>query len=264
MRRRQQCLPAGGAGGRRLTDAPLHTDITLGWSRIGNRMSILIKGGTIVTATDLYRGDVYVEGETISQVGKCLSLPADRIVDATDKYVIPGGIDAHTHLAMPYEGTVSADDFQSGTTAAAYGGTTTIIDFAIQDPGRSMRAAFETWMAKAEGHPAHEGRQHPVRRSKGDGAASHGAVARPSRRGRRSLRWNQGRRCLPATDNPRLTRHQGLNPLCPSARDAPFRASQGPLQAVLRRKSSDPASPWSGLQRTGATRRSVRFRLGRR
>ncbi len=113
-------------------------------------MSVLIKGGTIVTATDLYRGDIFVEHEVITQIGLSISSPADVVIDATGKYVIPGGIDVHTHFDMPYDGTVSADDFESGTIAAAHGGTTTIVDFAIQDRGKSLREGWETWMRKAE------------------------------------------------------------------------------------------------------------------
>src|SRR4026208_1716756 len=119
-------------------------------------MSVLIKGGTIVTASDLYRGDVFVEGERISVIGTALDLPADRVIDATGKLVLPGGIavpgalappggiDAHTPLDMPFGGTTSADDFESGTIAAAYGGTTSIVDFAIQYPGQTLRPPAET------------------------------------------------------------------------------------------------------------------------
>jgi dihydropyrimidinase len=111
----------------------------------------LIKNGTIVTAVDQYKGDIFIDGETISQVGVSLDLPADRVIDAAGRYVIPGGIDVHTHMDMPFGGTTSSDDFETGTTAAAHGGTTTIVDFAIQDHGKSLRQGWETWMAKAEG-----------------------------------------------------------------------------------------------------------------
>jgi dihydropyrimidinase len=114
--------------------------------------SLLINNGTIVTATDQYRGDVLVEGEKIFTIGTSLAVAADRTIDATGKYVLPGGIDVHTHLDMPFGGTKSADDFESGTRAAAYGGTTTIVDFAIQYKGQTLHHAWETWMKKAEGN----------------------------------------------------------------------------------------------------------------
>src|SRR5712671_3532864 len=115
-------------------------------------MSILIKNGTIVTATDLYRGDVFINGERIETIGTSLSMAADRTIDATGKYVLPGGIDVHTHLDMPFGGTKSADDFESGTRAAAHGGTTTIVDFAIQYKGQTLHHAWDTWMKKADGN----------------------------------------------------------------------------------------------------------------
>ena len=114
----------------------------------------LIKNGTIVTATDTWRGDVFIDGETVSQLGVKLDLPADVVIDATSRLVIPGGIDVHTHMDMPFGGTTSSDDFQTGTIAAAHGGTTTIVDFAIQERGNTLRQAWETWMHKAEGKAA--------------------------------------------------------------------------------------------------------------
>src|SRR5690606_26158501 len=111
----------------------------------------LIKNGTIVTAVDQYRGDILIDGETIQQIGTSLDAPADQVIDAAGRYVIPGGIDVHTHMDMPFGGTTSSDDFETGTVAAAHGGTTTIVDFAIQDFGKSLRQGWETWMAKAEG-----------------------------------------------------------------------------------------------------------------
>ena len=113
--------------------------------------TLLIKNGSIVTASDQYEGDIFVDGEIISCIGTCLSMEADRVVDATGKYVIPGGIDVHTHLDMPFGGTQSADDFASGTIAAAFGGTTSIVDFAVQERGQPLPEAWERWMAKAEG-----------------------------------------------------------------------------------------------------------------
>jgi dihydropyrimidinase len=117
-------------------------------------MSLLIKHGTIVTATDEYVGDVLVEGEKITVIGTALTMQADTVIDAAGKYVLPGGIDVHTHLDMPFGGTTSADDFESGTIAAAHGGTTSIVDFAIQYKGETLHHAWETWMKKAEGKAA--------------------------------------------------------------------------------------------------------------
>ena len=117
-------------------------------------MRTLIQNGTVVTATDTYKADVLVEDGKITQIGLGLGMTADTKIDATGKYVLPGGIDAHTHLDMPFGGTVTADDFESGTLAAAFGGTTTIIDFAIQSKGSTLRQALDTWHAKAEGKTA--------------------------------------------------------------------------------------------------------------
>jgi dihydropyrimidinase len=120
-------------------------------------MLTLIQGGTIVTAVDTYAGDVWIDGERIVAVtvpGAATGMRADTTIDARGKYVMPGGIDAHTHLDMPGSGTVSADDFESGTLAAAHGGTTTIVDFPTQTKGRSLREALDTWHAKAEGKTA--------------------------------------------------------------------------------------------------------------
>jgi dihydropyrimidinase len=117
-------------------------------------VSILIKNGTVVTAADQYKGDVLVEGERVSVIGSSLTMQADRVIDATGKYLLPGGIDVHTHLDMPFGGSTSADDFDSGTIAAAFGGTTTVVDFAIQYKGQTLHHAWETWLKKAEGKAA--------------------------------------------------------------------------------------------------------------
>jgi len=114
-------------------------------------MRTLIKGGTIVTAVDQYKGDVLIEDEKIALIGTAIDVQADKTIDATGKYVLPGGIDVHTHLDMPFGGTTSADDFETGTTAAAFGGTTSIVDFAIQYRGQTLHHAMETWAKKAEG-----------------------------------------------------------------------------------------------------------------
>ncbi len=114
-------------------------------------MTILIKNGTVVTASDTYTGDVFIDGQRISMIGVDLDVNADRVIDAQGRYVIPGGIDVHTHLDMPFGGTTSADDFETGTMAAAFGGTTSLVDFAIQYKGERLHDAWETWMQKAQG-----------------------------------------------------------------------------------------------------------------
>jgi dihydropyrimidinase len=114
-------------------------------------VSVLIKGGRIITAADDYVGDVYVEDERITLVGESLDIEADRVIDADGKYVLPGCVDPHTHLDMPFGGTVTIDDVQSGQTSAAFGGTTCHVDFVIQTPGESFSEALETWHAKREG-----------------------------------------------------------------------------------------------------------------
>src|SRR3954451_19797327 len=111
----------------------------------------LIRNGTIVTASDRYEADIYIDKGVISLIGRGLSLPAEKTVDASGCFVMPGGIDVHTHLDMPFGGTTSADDFESGTIAAAFGGTTSLVDFAIQYRGQTLQHAWETWMRKAEG-----------------------------------------------------------------------------------------------------------------
>ena len=117
-------------------------------------MSLLIKNGRIITAVDDYKADIFIENDKISVIGDKLEMQADTIIDAKDHYLIPGGIDPHTHLDMPFGETISSDDFESGTIAAAHGGTTTIIDFAIQKKGGSTIEALDTWHKKAEGKTA--------------------------------------------------------------------------------------------------------------
>jgi dihydropyrimidinase len=113
--------------------------------------SVLIKGGRVITAADDYVGDVFVENERISLIGESLDLEADKVIDATGKYVFPGGIDPHTHLDMPFGGTVTVDDVESGQTAAAFGGTTCHVDFIIQPQGETFAFALDEWKAKADG-----------------------------------------------------------------------------------------------------------------
>jgi dihydropyrimidinase len=117
-------------------------------------MKTLIKNGRVVTAVDDYVGDIFIDGETIETIGKSLDMEVDRTIDAAGKLVIPGGIDPHTHMELPFGGTSSADDFWTGTRAAAFGGTTTIVDFAVQTKGESMIAGVDKWHAKAEGKTA--------------------------------------------------------------------------------------------------------------
>ena len=117
-------------------------------------MSVLIKNGRVVTAADDYRADVFIEGERVAVIGRDLTLPADRIIDAAGRLVLPGGVDPHTHMEMPFGGTESSDTFETGTRAAAFGGTTSIIDFAIQDRGASTIEGLDTWHAKAAGRAA--------------------------------------------------------------------------------------------------------------
>src|ERR1044071_6299305 len=118
-------------------------------------MSVLIKGGTVVNAGGTLTADVLVDGETIAAVAAPGVLTeADTVIDAAGRYVLPGGIDVHTHMEMPFGGTFSADTFATGTTAAAWGGTTTIIDFAVQAKGTSLLATLDKWHEKADGHCA--------------------------------------------------------------------------------------------------------------
>ncbi len=112
---------------------------------------MLIKGGRIVTAADDYVADVYVEDERVSLIGESLELEAERTIDARGKLVLPGCIDPHTHLDMPFGGTVTIDDVESGQIAAAFGGTTCHVDFCMQGAGQSFAEALADWQAKAEG-----------------------------------------------------------------------------------------------------------------
>ncbi|MGE7271664.1 dihydropyrimidinase [Brevibacillus panacihumi] len=110
-----------------------------------------IRGGTVVTAADTYQADVLIDGEKVVAIGKELHVEDAEIIDATGCYLLPGGIDPHTHLDMPFGGTVTADDFFSGTKAAAFGGTTSIVDFCLTKKGESLHQAIATWHEKAKG-----------------------------------------------------------------------------------------------------------------
>jgi dihydropyrimidinase len=117
-------------------------------------MRTAIVNGTVVTAADTFKADVVIDDGKIVKLTAKFGGTAEETIDATGKYVFPGGIDAHTHLDMPFGGTTSSDDFETGTIAAAHGGTTTLIDFAIQQKGSSLRQALDTWHGKAEGKAA--------------------------------------------------------------------------------------------------------------
>jgi len=118
-------------------------------------MRTLITNGLVVTADGSYAADVLVDGETIALIGAGLAgrgVTADATIDAAGKYVVPGGIDGHTHFELPFGGTFAKDTFESGTKAAAHGGTTSIIDFAVQTKGEALHTGLDVWMKKAEGH----------------------------------------------------------------------------------------------------------------
>ena len=118
-------------------------------------MRTLITNGTIVTATGSTVADVLIEDETIAAIGTGLpgrGITADETIDATARYVIPGAIDVHTHMELPFGGTFAKDTFETGTRAAAFGGTTTVVDFAVQSRGKSLREGLDAWHAKAEGN----------------------------------------------------------------------------------------------------------------
>ncbi|MBX0357068.1 dihydropyrimidinase [Halobacillus sp. Nhm2S1] len=113
-------------------------------------MKKIIKNGTIVTAADTYKADILIENEKIALIGQDLTDPSAEVVDAEGNYIFPGGIDPHTHLEMPFGGTVSKDDFETGTIAAAHGGTTTVIDFCLTDKGKPLQNSIDQWHAKSK------------------------------------------------------------------------------------------------------------------
>jgi dihydropyrimidinase len=112
-------------------------------------MSVLIKNGRIITADADYIADIFIEGETIHSIGKNLDMPADTVIDAAGKLLLPGGIDPHVHLDMPFMGTYSSDNYETGTRAALYGGTTMVIDFVLQTQGKSLQHALEAWQGRS-------------------------------------------------------------------------------------------------------------------
>jgi dihydropyrimidinase len=114
-------------------------------------MKTVIRNGRIVTAVDDYHADLLVEDGTVAMIARSIDIDADRVIDAAGRLVIPGGIDPHTHMELPFGGTSASDTFETGTRAAAFGGTTTIIDFAVQYKGQSLNEAVDVWHAKADG-----------------------------------------------------------------------------------------------------------------
>jgi dihydropyrimidinase len=112
-------------------------------------MTTLIKNGTIITATDIYRADILVKNGVISEIGREISKIASEIIDAADKWVLPGAIDVHTHLDARCDGMTTVDDFETATAAAAAGGTTTVVDYAEQSPGAPLAQVFDEWKSKA-------------------------------------------------------------------------------------------------------------------
>jgi dihydropyrimidinase len=110
----------------------------------------LIKGGTVVTATETLNADVLIEDERVSTIALNLDVEADTVIDASNRYVMPGGVDPHTHMDLPFGGSFCSDDFSTGTRAAAFGGTTTIVDFALQDAGEGLRQGLDRWFEKAQ------------------------------------------------------------------------------------------------------------------
>ena len=117
-------------------------------------MSILIRNGRIITAAEDYVADIHIDGEIVSSIGASLDVQADRVIDASDRYVLPGCIDPHSHIEAPtpdsFWGVVACDDFTSGTISAACGGVTTVVDFCVQWPGQSLHEALGVWNEKLE------------------------------------------------------------------------------------------------------------------
>ena len=115
-------------------------------------MSILIKNANIIGAAENFTGDIFIQGESIAVIGKNLDIKADKIIDATGLLAFPGCIDPHVHLEMPFMGTFSSDNYETGTRAALHGGTTTVIDFILQKQGHSLYDAYKEWSGRANGN----------------------------------------------------------------------------------------------------------------
>src|SRR3989475_7855208 len=114
-------------------------------------MKTLIRNGTVVTGSGTAKTDVLIDGEKIAAIGNGLEVKADQTIDAEGRYVMPGAVDVHTHMELPFGGTFASDDFATGTAAAAWGGTTTIVDFAVQTFGQTLRQGLDPWHQKADG-----------------------------------------------------------------------------------------------------------------
>src|SRR3989442_6620393 len=119
-------------------------------ARQGIAMKTLIKNGTVVTASDTAKTDVLIDGEKIAAIGNGLEVNADQTIDAEGRYVMPGAVDVHAHMELPFGGPFASDDLATGPAAAAWGGTTTIVDFAVQSFGQSLHAGLEQWHQKAQ------------------------------------------------------------------------------------------------------------------
>lgn len=115
-------------------------------------MSVLIKNGRVITASEDYIADIFIEGEIISSIGKELNVKADEVIEAKGKLIFPGGIDPHVHLDMPFMGTFSSDNYETGTLAALHGGTTMVIDFILQTQGKSLHSALDEWRGRSDGN----------------------------------------------------------------------------------------------------------------
>ncbi len=115
-------------------------------------MSVLIKNGRVITASEDYEADIFIEGEKITSIGNKLNVKADEEIDAKGKLIFPGGIDPHVHLDMPFMGTFSSDNYETGTLAALHGGTTMVIDFILQTQGKSLHSALEEWRGRSDGN----------------------------------------------------------------------------------------------------------------
>ena len=247
-------------------------------------MSTLIKGGRIITAADDYVGDVYVDGERISMIGESLDVDADRVIDASGKYVLPGCVDPHTHLDMPFGGTVTIDDVTSGQTAAAFGGTTCHVDFCIQTAGpvvrrRALRLAREARGQAADRHGLPHRRHRPARGRLARGArgaaragnhlvqALHGLQGRAHGRRRDALPDDGGRRRdRRARDGARRERRRDRRPREAGARRREHGAAlpRAHASARDRGRGDEPRDPARARRRRAAVRRPRLLPRGRR